>query len=101
MEMLKEKQMLINWATTSESVPSDMCPYQKISISLRIRIIQADNKYTGHTTRISLRKHAYSDIENFTSKNWRFSDKNSNIFYISAQNIDCVVLVRTASSRRF
>ena len=28
-------------------------------------------------------------IENFTSKNWKFSDKNSDIFYISAQNIDC------------
>ena len=28
--------------------------------------------------------------ENFTSKNWKFSDKkNSDIFYISAQNIDC------------
>ena len=32
-------------------------------------------------------------IENFTSKNWKFSDKekekNSYISYISAQNIDC------------
>ena len=30
-------------------------------------------------------------IENFTTKNWKFSDKNSNIsFYISAQNrVDC------------
>ena len=28
-------------------------------------------------------------IENFTSKNWKFSDKNSDIFYTSAQNIDC------------
>ena len=28
--------------------------------------------------------------ENFTSKNWIFSDKqNSDIFHISAQNIDC------------
>ena len=30
-------------------------------------------------------------IENFTTKNWNFSDKNSNIFFhFSAQNIDCV-----------
>ena len=29
-------------------------------------------------------------IENFTTKNWKFLDKNSNIFHISAQNIDCV-----------
>ena len=28
-------------------------------------------------------------IENFTSKNWKFSDKNSDIFHISVQNIDC------------
>ena len=28
-------------------------------------------------------------IENFISKNWKFSDKNSDIFLISAQNIDC------------
>ena len=29
-------------------------------------------------------------IENFTSKNWNFSDKNSESFHISAQNIDWV-----------
>ena len=29
-------------------------------------------------------------IENFTTQNWKFSDKkNSDIFQISAQNIDC------------
>ena len=28
-------------------------------------------------------------IENFIPKNWKFSDKNSHIFHISAQNIDC------------
>ena len=28
-------------------------------------------------------------IENFTSKNWKFSDKNSDILPISAQKIDC------------
>ena len=40
-------------------------------------------------------------IENFTTKNCKFSDKNSDISHIkfSAQNI--VVLVRTASPRRF
>ena len=26
-------------------------------------------------------------IENFTTKNWKFSDKNFDIFHISAQNI--------------
>ena len=28
-------------------------------------------------------------IENFTTKIWKFSEKNSDIFHISAQNIDC------------
>ena len=28
-------------------------------------------------------------IEHFTTKNWKFSDKNSDIFHISVQNIDC------------
>ena len=28
-------------------------------------------------------------IENFTTKNRKFSDKNSDIFYFSAQNMDC------------
>ena len=26
-------------------------------------------------------------IENFTTKNWKFSDKKTDIFHISAQNI--------------
>ena len=40
----------------------------------------------GHTLRNT---HLFKYIENFTSKNWKFSDKNSDIFQISAQNIDC------------
>ena len=28
-------------------------------------------------------------IKNFCTKNWKFSDKNSDVFHISAQNIDC------------
>ena len=35
-------------------------------------------------------------IESFTSKTWKFSDKkkkNSNIFHISVQNIDCGYLL--------
>ena len=40
----------------------------------------------GHT----LRKHAYSNIlKILPPKKWKFSDKNSDIFHISAQNIDC------------
>ena len=38
----------------------------------------------------SLRKHAYSNtLKILPSKNGKFSDKNSDIFHNSAQNIDC------------
>ena len=38
----------------------------------------------------TLRKHAYLNILIFHhEKTWKFSDKNSDIFHISAQNIDC------------
>ena len=40
---------------------------------------------TNHIMKTCLFKY----IETFTTKNWKFSDKNSDIFYISAQNIDC------------
>ena len=38
----------------------------------------------------SLRKHAYSNtLKILPPKNGNFSDNNSDIFHISAQNIDC------------
>ena len=40
----------------------------------------------GHITKTGLFKYT----EYFTKKKWKFSDKNSDIFHISAQNIDCV-----------
>ena len=33
-------------------------------------------------------------IENFTSKNWKFSDKKTVVFLISVQNIDCGYLLQ-------
>ena len=33
--------------------------------------------------------HLFKYIENFTTKEGKFSDKKSDIFHISAQNIDC------------
>ena len=39
---------------------------------------------------MTLRKHAYSNIlKNLPPKNENFQIKNSDIFHISAQNIDC------------
>ena len=44
------------------------------------------NSYSFRITKTSLFKYT----ENFTTKkNWKFSDKNSDIFHYSAQNIDC------------
>ena len=40
-------------------------------------------KYITKKTRL------FKYIENFLTKNWKFSDKNSDIFLISAQNINC------------
>ena len=40
----------------------------------------------------------------FHLKNWKFSDKNSDIFHISAQNIDCghsLELPRWGSSKEY
>ena len=31
--------------------------------------------------------------ENFATKKWKFSDKNSDIFHISAKNLDCGYLL--------
>ena len=45
-------------------------------------------------TEFPLRKHAFSNIlKILPPKKWKFSDKNSDIFLISAQNIDCGYLL--------
>ena len=54
----------------------------------------------GTITKTSLFKYT----ENFTTKNWKFPDKNSDFFYISAQNIDCGYLLelpRWGSSNKY
>ena len=38
---------------------------------------------------IIMKTRLFKYIENFTSKNWKFSDKKLLYFHISAQNIDC------------
>ena len=45
--------------------------------------------FTSFPTPIPLQKHAYSNILKISPpKTWKFSDKNSDIFLISVQNID-------------
>ena len=47
-------------------------------------------RYGSLTVRLSLRKHAYSNILKISSpKTESFQIKNSDIFHISAQNVDC------------
>ena len=36
-----------------------------------------------------MKTYLFKYTENFTIKKWKFSDKNSDIFHISAQNLDC------------
>ena len=51
------------------------------------------DKYTWRTTLEKscaiMKTRLFKYIENFTTKNWKFSDKNSDIFHISPQNTDC------------
>ena len=46
-------------------------------------------KYKKNISIMKTRLFKYMYIENFTTKNWKFSDKNSDIFHISVQNIVC------------
>ena len=47
-------------------------------------------KHDFHEKHFTLRKHAYSNkMKILLPKKRKFSDKNSDIFHISAQNIDC------------
>ena len=39
--------------------------------------------------RFIMKTRLFKYIEHFTAKNGKFSDKNSDIFHISARNIDC------------
>ena len=59
-----------------------------------IRIYEdVKKKYSGcnmKTTEFITKTRLFKYIENFTSKNWKFSDKKlCKNFHISAQNIDC------------
>ena len=51
----------------------------------RHAIFITKTRHTNFITKTRLFKY----IENSTTKTWKFSDKNSDIFHISAQNIDC------------
>ena len=61
-------------------------PFEILLYELRDLKLQ----YKTLTNRFYITKtRLFKYIENFTTKNWKFSVKNSDIFHISAQNIDC------------
>ena len=43
----------------------------------------------AHSRSLITKTRLFKYTENFTSKNWKFSDKNSDSFHISAQKMDC------------
>ena len=64
---------------------SQKCPCKMLSAVLWIQPVK---RYTDYIA--ILRKQAYSNkLKILPQKKWKFSDKNSDIFHISAQSIDC------------
>ena len=56
----------------------------------KYRVAVVEHNPVLHIVQIIITKtRLFKYIENFTTKNWMFSDKNSDSFQISAQNIDC------------
>ena len=63
---------------------SDLGVVSDLRVNLKNK--QTSNEFSDH----HCEKHAYSNILNILPpKNENFQIKNSNIFHISAQNIDC------------
>ena len=55
-------------------------------IQVLVHCSRSDSRRSQYITKTCLLKYT----ENFPTKKWKFSDKkNSEIFHISAQNIDC------------
>ena len=52
-------------------------------------VVQDSLGRDAHLLNTITKTRLFKYTENFTTKNYKFSDKNSDIFHISAQNIDC------------
>ena len=79
--------VLHSWV--SEASYTHMCntDITKFSCPLRLFLVFCS---VGWSPRWTITKNAYSNILKILPlKQWKFSDKKSDIFYISAQNIDC------------
>ena len=62
-----------------------MCA-QRRRIILGIRPVWSESLLTAWSIR---KTRLFKYTENFTTKKWKFSEKNADMFHISAQNIDC------------
>ena len=51
--------------------------------------LEANNIFTPIRRQLHYKNTPIQIYKNFTAKTWKFSDKNSDMFQISAQNIDC------------
>ena len=63
--------------TVAKSPKSDICGFYQLK----------EEKLKQQ--RLITKTRLFKCIENFTTWNWKFSDKNSDMFSYSAQNIDC------------
>ena len=81
----------VKWVSTWEIALSDLYARGK----LKSACASAQSNQSFHCPREKTlspcitKTRLFKYIENITSKNWNFSEKNSDIFHISAQNIDC------------
>ena len=83
-----------NFITTMHTVIYSYTCTRNIELKHRGRSLK-----DGHVCITKTRLFKY--IENFTSKNWKFSDKKTLTFFIFLLKTRLWVLVRTASLRRF
>ena len=58
---------------------------------------QRKTKFINNLFKFITKTRLFKYIEHFTSKNWKFSDKKSDSFHISAQNINCEYLLEPPS----
>ena len=61
---------------------------QQGNLNEKPRIHVFKEKVENISTKSIMKTCLFKYIENITTKNWKFSDKNSDVFHISAQKID-------------
>ena len=73
---------------SAHSDQSLRCSHEVASLAIQ-NAPSEDSDQTVHMCEGIMKTCLFKYTENFTTKKWNFQIKNSNIFHISAQNIDC------------